>query len=150
MLKHCILSVDYAVGWEKTLGHLPAALALLGIEKLTLVYVKETHYQQHLEDTDGLAESHLKDLSGTLAAELQIEVEYQLRHGFPASELVDVAYSTFANMVMVLNRSHSVARGCPRGSSRQCGRVHCAREPAAGATGALRQKSVMSNKPRIN
>jgi nucleotide-binding universal stress UspA family protein len=116
MLKHCILSVDYAGGWEKTLGHLPAALALLGIEKLTLVYVKETHYQQHIEDSDGLAESHLKDLSGKLAAELQIEVDYQLRHGFPASELADVAYSTFANMLMVLNRSHSATREFLRGN----------------------------------
>jgi nucleotide-binding universal stress UspA family protein len=116
MLKHCVLSVDYGEGWEEMLGHLPAALALLGVEKLTLVYVKETHHQQHVEDTDGLAESHLKDLSGKLAAELQVEVDYQLRHGFPASELVDVAYTIFANMVMVLNRSHSATREVLRGN----------------------------------
>lgn len=116
MLKHCVLSVDYAVDWEKTLDHLPAALTLLGLEKLTLVYVKETHHEQHVEDNDGLLENRLKELSVKLAAELEIEVDYQLRHGFPASELVDVAYTTFANVLMVLNRSHSATRGFLQGN----------------------------------
>lgn len=116
MLRHCVLSVDYAEGWEKTLDHLPASLALLGLERLTLVYVIETHRTRHVEDSDGLAEDRLRELAKKLNAELSVEVDYQLRHGFPAAEMLEVANSSYADMLMVLNRSHSAARDMLQGN----------------------------------
>lgn len=116
MLRHCVLSVDYAGGWEQTLEHLPSSLALLGLERLTLVYVIETHRTRHVEDSDGVAEDRLRELAKKLNAELDVEVDYQLRHGFPAAQMVEVANSSYADMLMVLNRSHSAARDMLQGN----------------------------------
>jgi nucleotide-binding universal stress UspA family protein len=116
MLKHCILSVDYSDGWEKTLDHLPAAVRLLGLRQLTLVHVIETHRRQHIEDSEGAIEGRLKKLAEQLASELNLEVDYRLRHGFAASELLDAARKVKADLVIALNRSHSSGRELFRGN----------------------------------
>lgn len=116
MLKHCVLSVDYSEGWEKTLDHLPATAKLLGLTRLTLVHVIETHKRQHIEDSSGAVESRLKKLADQLSSELSLEVDYKVRRGFAASELLDAARKVEADMIIALNRSHSSGRDLFRGN----------------------------------
>lgn len=116
MLKHCILSVDYSDGWENTLDHLPATVRLLGLNKLTLVHVIETHRRQHVEDSEGAIEGRLKKLAEQLSSELSLEVDYRVRRGFAASELLDTARKVQADLVIALNRSHSSGRELFRGN----------------------------------
>ncbi|WP_373185776.1 universal stress protein [Halopseudomonas sp.] len=116
MLKHCVLSVDYSESWEKTLDHLPATVRLLGLNRLTLVHVIETHKRQHIEDSEGVIEGRLKKLAEQLSAELNLTVDYRLRKGFAASELLDAARKVEANLVIALNRSHSSGRELFRGN----------------------------------
>lgn len=107
MFEHCVLSVDYSDGWEKTLDHLPATVRLLGLTQVTLVHVIETHKRQHIEDSEGAIEGRLKKLAEQLASELDLKVDYRLRRGFTASELLDTARKVEADLVIALNRSHS-------------------------------------------
>lgn len=116
MLKHCVLSVDYSEGWEKTLDHLPATARLLGLKRVTLVHVVETHKRRHIEDSDGAIEGRLKKLAAQLSTELDLQVDYRLRHGFTASELLDAARKVEADLVIALNRSHSSGRELFRGN----------------------------------
>lgn len=116
MLKHCVLSVDYAEGWDKTLDHLPSTVKLLGLTRLTLVHVIETHKRQHIEDSEGAIEGRLKKLAEQLSSELGLEVDYLLRRGFAASELLEAARKVEADLVIALNRSHSSGRELFRGN----------------------------------
>ncbi len=110
MLAHCILSVDYSADWNKTLDHLPAIKPLLGLERLTLVYVVETHKRPHIEGSGASAESRLKALSAQLNKDLGIGVDYEVRRGFAASEVLEAARKLKANGIITLNKSHSSGR----------------------------------------
>lgn len=116
MLKHCLLSVDYSEGWERALDHLPAVAKLLGMTRVTLVHVIETHKRQHIEDSDGAIEGRLKKLAEQISADLSMSVDYRLHHGFPASELLNAARKVEADVVVTLNRSHSSGRDLFRGN----------------------------------
>ena len=116
MLEHCVVSVDYSEGWEKTLDHLPAAARLLGLTRITLVHVIETHKRQHIEDSEGVIEGRLKKLAEQLTSELDLQVDYRLRRGFTASELLEAARKVQADLVIALNRSHSSGHALFRGN----------------------------------
>ena len=116
MLDHCIVSVDYSEGWEKTLDHLPATVRLLGLTRITLVHVIETHKRQHIEDSEGAIEGRLKTLAEQLTGELGVQVDYRLRRGFTASELLEAARKVEADLVIALNRSHSSGHALFRGN----------------------------------
>lgn len=116
MFNHCVLSVDYSEGWEKTLDHLPAAVRLFGLKRVTLVHVIETHKRQHIEDSEGAIEGRLKKLAGQLGGELDVQVDYRLGRGFAASELLEAARKVAADMVITLNRSHSSGHALFRGN----------------------------------
>jgi nucleotide-binding universal stress UspA family protein len=116
MLQHCILAVDYSDGWEKTLDHLPAIVKLLGLARITLVHVTETHRRLHLRDSEGAIEGHLKNLTEQIAADLGLAVDYRMRRGFTASELLGAAQQVDADLVIALNRSHSSGHALFRGN----------------------------------
>jgi nucleotide-binding universal stress UspA family protein len=116
MFKHSVISVDYSDGWEKTLDHLPSTIRLLGLEKLTLVHVMETYKRQHIEDSPGAIEGHLKKLKEQLSSDLNVQVDYLLGRGFTASELLEAARKVGADMVIALNRSHSSGHALFRGN----------------------------------
>ncbi len=110
MLKHCIVGVDYSPEWDRTLEYLPAIKNLVGLEHLTLVHVVESFKRQRTQDQAGVAEGHLKGLAEQLTADLGIAVDYQVRTGFAASEILEVAKKHEADGVIALNRSHSASR----------------------------------------
>lgn len=110
MLKHCVLGFDYSESWQKTHDRLPPILQLVGVQKLTLVYVVDTTRRVSIEDSEAAAASHLQELAGNLHAELGIDVDYEVRRGFAASELHEAARRHKANGLIVLNQSHSASR----------------------------------------
>lgn len=110
MLKHCVLSVDYSDKWDRIFDQLPGIVSLLGVERLTLVHVVETHNRQKLEDNDAAVAYHLRRIEERLRPELNVETEHLVRHGFPASELAAAARKLHADAIIALNRNHSAGR----------------------------------------
>jgi nucleotide-binding universal stress UspA family protein len=110
MLKHCVLTVDYSGDWERTLDYLPGLLALLQCERLTLVHVVEVFKRRALQDAADVIEENLKDIAGRIGEQLQLAVDWEVRSGFAASQIVDVAKVRKADGIIALNRSHSSAR----------------------------------------
>lgn len=110
MLKHCILGFDYSESWQRTCDLLPPILQLAGVQRLTLVYAVDTTRRNNVEDSEAVADKHLEKLAATLSAELGIPVDHEVRRGFAASELHDVAQRRKADGIIVLNQSHSAGR----------------------------------------
>ncbi|MDO8861074.1 universal stress protein [Haliea sp. E1-2-M8] len=110
MLKHCVLTVDYSGDWARTLDYLPGLLALLQCEQLTLVHVVEVFKRKSGEDAPEVIEENLKDIAGRICDQLQIAVDWEVRSGFAASQIVDVAKLRQVDGIIALNRSHSSAR----------------------------------------
>ncbi|SDS79092.1 Nucleotide-binding universal stress protein, UspA family [Halopseudomonas litoralis] len=110
MLKHCILGFDYSESWQKTCDRLPSVVQMAGIHRLTIVHVVDTTRRMSVEDSEAAAAGHLKDLAANLGSELGIEVDYEVRRGFAATELHEAARRHDANGIIVLNQSHSAGR----------------------------------------
>ncbi|SFR41444.1 Nucleotide-binding universal stress protein, UspA family [Marinobacter daqiaonensis] len=110
MLSHMILSVDYSDGWEQAVKQLPALLIRLQVRKLTLTYVIETHRRRHVEDSDEAVERKLKDMARQLAEEWEVETDFELRHGFVASRIVELARHHEADGIICCNTHHSAGR----------------------------------------
>lgn len=110
MLKHCILGFDYSESWQKTCDRLPSVVQMADTRRLTIVYVVDTTRRMNIEDSEAAAASHLKELATHLGGELGIEVDYEVRRGFAATELNEAARHHNANGIIVLNQSHSAGR----------------------------------------
>lgn len=110
MLKHCVLGFDYSESWQKTHDRLPPILQLAGVQRLTLVHVVDTTRRINIEDSEAAAAGHLQKLAADLGAELGITTDYEVRRGFAATELHDVARRNKADGLIVLNQSHSAGR----------------------------------------
>ncbi|TVP52384.1 MAG: universal stress protein [Halomonadaceae bacterium] len=111
MFKHGIVGVDFSEGWQNAEPQLPPLLKLLGTERLTLVAVDEIHRWQHEgDDEKANREVSLRQLAVELQGRYQIPVDHQVRHGFPASELVAAASELHGDVIVVGNSSHSVYR----------------------------------------
>lgn len=110
MLKHCILGFDYSESWQRTCDLLPPVLQLAGVQKLTLVYAVDTTRRNNMEDSAAVADKHLEELAVTLGSELAIPVDHEVRRGFAATELHEVARRRKADGIIVLNQSHSAGR----------------------------------------
>lgn len=110
MLKHCVLTVDYSGEWSNTLDYLPGLLALLHCGRLTLVHVVEVFKRTALQDAPAIVEENLKAIAARIQDQLQIAVDWEVRSGFAASQIVDVAKTREADGIIALNRSHSAVR----------------------------------------
>lgn len=110
MLKHLILSVDYTDEWELAVTQMPTLIKRLGTEKLTLMYIIETHKRQHMEDNEGSISGKLKAMAEELSARLGITTDYKVGRGFVASKILELAKLANADGVIVGNRSHSEGR----------------------------------------
>lgn len=110
MLNHCILGFDYSDSWDRTCERLPPIVQLLGVKRLTLVHVVDTTRRINVEDSEAAADSHLEKLAGTLSTELGIQVDHEVRRGFAATELHEVARRHKADGLIMLNQSHSAGR----------------------------------------
>src|SRR5690554_5727359 len=118
MLNHCILGFDYADSWDRTCERLPPIVQLLGVKRLTLVHVVDTTRRINVEDSEAAADSHLEKLAGTLSTELGIQVDHEVRRGFAATELHEVARRHKADGLIMLNQSHSAGRALFYGNTR--------------------------------
>ncbi|MDX1557440.1 MAG: universal stress protein [Marinobacter sp.] len=110
MLNHLILAVDYTKDWEVAMERLPLMLSLLGTQKLTLVYIIETHKRRHQEDEEGAIAGKLKALGEKLGDDLRVTTDFQVGRGFVASQILDIAKTIHADGIVVCNRSHSAAK----------------------------------------
>jgi nucleotide-binding universal stress UspA family protein len=110
MLKHCVLTVDYSGDWERTLDYLPGLLALLQCQQLTLVHVVEVFKRKAVQDAPEVVEESLKDIAHRIRDQLQVGVDWEVRSGFAASQIVEVAKAREADGIIALNRSHSAVR----------------------------------------
>ena len=110
MLKHCVLTVDYSGDWEHTLDYLPGLLALLQCQQLTLVHVVEVFKRKAVQDAPEVVEESLKDIAHRIRDQLEVAVDWEVRSGFAASQIVDVAKARQADGIIALNRSHSSTR----------------------------------------
>lgn len=110
MLKHCILSVGYSEEWERAFDLLPEIIQRFGIRQLTLAFIVELHRRRKLEDSDEAIRGRLQKLQERMQAELGVEVDIHIGHGFPASEVSSLAARIKADGIIAINRSHSVTR----------------------------------------
>lgn len=110
MLSHLILSVDYSDNWEQAIKQLPPLLERLGTRKLTLTYVIEPHTRKHIEDSEGAVEGKLSDLARRYAEEWGVETEFEVRHGFVASCILELARHLKADGVICCSTHHSAGR----------------------------------------
>lgn len=110
MLTHCVLGFDYSQSWQKIHDRLPPILQLTGVQRLTLVHVVDTTRRVSIEDSEEATAGHLAKLAAELASEFGISTDYEVRRGFAATELHDVARRIKANGLIVLNQSHSAGR----------------------------------------
>ena len=111
MFRHCVLGVDFSDGWDAALPVLPALAENLGIERLTLVNVDELHRWQRPKNEEGHSRSvQLEYVAEDLNGKMPFPVDYQVRRGFPASELLKAAEELGADAVIATNRSHSTSR----------------------------------------
>lgn len=110
MLSHLILSVDYSDNWEQAIKQLPPLLERLGTRKLTLTYVIEPHTRKHIEDSDGAVEGKLKALARQYAEEWKVETDFEVRHGFVASCILELARHHQADGVICCSTHHSAGR----------------------------------------
>lgn len=110
MLKHLVLSVDYTADWELAVSQLPVLIKRLGTEKLTLMYIIETHKRQHMEDNEGSVAGKLKAMAEELATRLGVVADYKVGRGFVASKILELAKLAHADGVIACNCSHSRGR----------------------------------------
>jgi nucleotide-binding universal stress UspA family protein len=110
MFKHCILTVGYSEEWENAFDLLPEIVERLGIQQLTLAFIVELHRRKRLEDSDEAIRGRLQKLQEQLSAKLGLPIELHIGHGFPASEVANLATRLKADGIIAINRSHSVTR----------------------------------------
>lgn len=110
MLNHLILTVDYTRDWERAMERLPSLIKLLDTNKLTLVYVIETHKRLHIQDDEGAVEGKLQALGEKLTSDLGIPTDYKVGRGFVATQVLEISRSVHADGIIVCNRSHSATR----------------------------------------
>jgi len=111
MLKHFILGVDFSDGWGNAEHLLSTMIETLGIEKLTLVCVDEIHrWQKKKVDESASLSVKLRQKAEDVEERFGVAVDYAVREGFPASELIKAGNEVNADGIIVTNQSHSVYR----------------------------------------
>lgn len=108
MFRHCVAGIDFSTGWDQLSGQLGRMIALLGIQKLTLVHADEPHQRAHQDPDDcNRRRLRLEQVAGDLQATLGIAVQPRFVTGFAASSILEAAGELQADLVMAANRSHS-------------------------------------------
>lgn len=110
MLSHLILTVDYSDNWEQAIRQLPPLLERFGTGRLTLTYVVEPHTRKHLRDSDSAVESKLRDLARQYAEHWKVDADYEVRHGFVASCVLELARHHKADGIVCCSTHHSAGR----------------------------------------
>lgn len=110
MLKHLILTVDYATAWEQAMEQLPGLLQLLGTEKVTLTYVLKTYKRQRADDTEGAANERLRRIGEQLSTSIGIKTDTRVLKGFVAQEVLALTKKLGADGIIACNRSHHAAK----------------------------------------
>ncbi|WP_328184688.1 universal stress protein [Marinobacter sp. OP 3.4] len=116
MLSHLILTVDYSDNWEQAIKQLPPLLERLRTRRLTLTYVVEPHTRKHIRDSDSAVESKLRDLARQYAEHWGVDTDYEVRHGFVASCVLELARHHKADGVICCSTHHSAGRELFRGN----------------------------------
>lgn len=107
MFKHCVAGIDFSAGWDQLRAQLKRMVELLGIQRLTLVYVDEPHLWGHKNFTDTAGGVRLEQTAADLKTSLGLEVASQVVSGLAAKSLLEAAKQQRADLLMVANRSHS-------------------------------------------
>ncbi len=110
MLNHVLVAIDFSPAWprlEAWLQQLPA----LGCRKVTLTYVIESGYTQAPELSHRTHyETRLADAATALANDTGLEVEWMIRIGAVAPELISAAASCGADVIVAASQGHGRLR----------------------------------------
>lgn len=117
MLKHAVVGVDFAEGWEAVRPALPVLAGRLGVAKVTLVHVLETDYPAapevgHEEYYRRRLEEVAEGIRGA-----GLEVESRVSVGRTAAALHEVAEEVGADGLILGSRGHSALRELFLGST---------------------------------
>ncbi len=117
MLKHLLVANDFSPAWPRLQSWLPQ-MANLGCRKVTLAYVIETGYTQapelsHREHY----EQRLAEAAASLARDTGLEVDWTVRVGAVAPELVSAAGAHGAGTIVAGSQGHGRLRRLLLGDS---------------------------------
>ncbi len=110
MLKHILVAIDFSPAWPQVRAQF-SRLSAFGCERLTLTYVISAGYTQapelsHKEHYEG----RLAETADELAASTGLAVDWTVRTGPVASELVAAADACGADTILAGTQGHSVIR----------------------------------------
>lgn len=108
MLKHILAAIDFSPAWPQIQAQL-ARLPALGCERVTLAYVIAEGYTQapelsHREHYEG----RLAEVAEEVAATTGLGVDWTLRRGAVAAELIAAARANGADTILAGSQGHSV------------------------------------------
>jgi nucleotide-binding universal stress UspA family protein len=110
-IDHVILGTDFSAGWQQGCSQLPPLVELLGIKRMTVVHVPDSHPLAADENLKQRFQPQLDDAARRLAAQTSLHVDAELHHGTPAEALLSVARDRGADGVVVTCRGHSKLHG---------------------------------------
>lgn len=117
MLKHILVAIDFSPAWPQVRGQL-ARLSAFGCERLTLAYVIAAGYTQAPELSHrAYYEGRLAETADELAASTGLAVDWTVRSGPVAPELVAAAEACGADTILAGTQGHSVIRELLLGST---------------------------------
>jgi nucleotide-binding universal stress UspA family protein len=107
MLEHVIYGTDFSAGWEAANEQVPALARLLGIRRVTLVHVPDTHPLAADANVERSVAPRLAQAARDLAQRTALDVGHLLHRGTPAEGLLAAAHDLGADGIMVAGRGHS-------------------------------------------
>lgn len=117
MLKHILVAIDFSPAWPQVQAQL-ARLSAFGCERLTLAYVIAAGYTRAPEvGHQEYYEGRLAETADELAANTGLAVDWTVRTGSVACELVAAAEASGADTILAGSQGHSVIREFVLGST---------------------------------
>lgn len=110
MLKHILAAIDFSPAWPQLTAQL-ARLPALGCERVTLAYVITAGYTQAPEVSHReYYEQKLAEIATQLKQDTGLEVDWTVRFGPVARELVTAAQECGAGTILAGSQGHGVIR----------------------------------------
>lgn len=117
MLKHILAAIDFSPAWPQIKAQL-VRLPALGCERVTLAYVIAQGYTQAPElSHDEHYKGQLAEIAKAVAASTGMAVDWTMRTGSVAPELIAAAQASGADTILAGSQGHSPIRELVLGST---------------------------------